>query len=700
MTMRLPTLRPNLIARPLGTSGRFVLKDPRAGSFFEFGPQEFFLLQQLDGVQEADKVCSRFTARFGEALAPEELHGFVELANQRGLVTFPTKPTDDQEAPLNEPVAELGDLASPPTRKQSLLCMRWKLFDPDRLLTRWAPRLWFLWTPLFLAASAVGILMAVITLWTNRAAFASHFAHALQWETLLLAWLTLVGVTLCHEFAHGLTCKHYGGEVHEIGFLLLFLLPGLYCNVSDAWLLPEKSKRAWVTIAGGYCELCLWALAVFVWRATLTDSLVNYLAWVVVSICSVRVLFNFNPLLKLDGYYLLSDLAEVPNLRQRALAQFWQWARWLLWGAPRPAAAARSKFLFGFGAACLAFSSIFLGILLVGLVHYWKTDWGLAAAAGGIVLGLAVFRPLLAGSIQGEVRQMLRTRRFRTGLWLLFIAGTAAALALVPWNDRVGGDMQIRPTMRYELRAPVAGFVSQVNLNEGDRVSENSLVAILKVPDLETRSKHKEAELRESEAKLRLFELGARPDSGEELREPLEGAKHWRDMARVDAERAHREGLKKELEYLSEIQQQLELRSSTAAGVVVTPHLKEREGRYLQEGDLLCEIEDRSTFLVEIELAEQYAARVQPGQKVALKLRALPFETFETEVERIAPAADMGAEPDQEQSYVTVYCRLPNEHPDLRSGMQGYARIYRGERPVGAILYERVLGFLRTEFWW
>jgi hypothetical protein len=128
----------------------------------------------------------------------------------------------------------------------------------------------------------------------------------------------LLAVGLLHEFAHGLTCKHHGGEVREIGVLLLFFMPCLYCNVSDAWLFKEKSKRLAVALAGGYFELFLWSLAAFVWRLALPGTLPHQLAFVVVTVCGVGTLLSFNPLLKLDGYYLLSDGLEVPNLQRRA----------------------------------------------------------------------------------------------------------------------------------------------------------------------------------------------------------------------------------------------------------------------------------------------------------------------------------------------------------------------------------------------
>src|SRR5256884_5117449 len=97
-------------------------------------------------------------------------------------------------------------------------------------------------------------------------------------ETFILAWFVILLVGITHEFAHGLTCKHYGGEVHEVGFLLMFLLPCFYCNVSDTWLMPEKWKRLWVALAGGYCHLCFWAVAGFVLRLPPPDTLTTFVA--------------------------------------------------------------------------------------------------------------------------------------------------------------------------------------------------------------------------------------------------------------------------------------------------------------------------------------------------------------------------------------------------------------------------------------
>lgn len=115
-----------------------------------------------------------------------------------------------------------------------------------------APNLWFFWTRTFFLLSAACIGIAAVLVWANRLELVGQFAQAWQWQTVALVWLTLLSVTTCHEFAHGLTCKHHGGDVHEVGFLLLLLMPCFYCNVSDAWLFREKSKRLWVTFSLGF----------------------------------------------------------------------------------------------------------------------------------------------------------------------------------------------------------------------------------------------------------------------------------------------------------------------------------------------------------------------------------------------------------------------------------------------------------------
>jgi putative peptide zinc metalloprotease protein len=536
-----PARRTDLVIRPLGERGPYVVKDPRTGAYYHLGDEEHFLLTQLDGRRDAETVRATFAERFGQPLSDEELHEFLDMARAQGLL---------QASAAGGPQTAIPPPA-PPDRDRGPLGLRilyWRksLFDPDRLFTWLAPRIGFFWTPAFLVVSAGCIVLAAALLWANRQDVTTSLLGVLRWETAPLAWLVLLFVTTCHEFAHGLTCKRHGGEVHEVGFLMIFFMPCFYCNVSDAWLFPEKSKRLWVTLAGGYFELFLWALAVFVWRVTTPDTLVNYLAFVVLSACGVQTLFNFNPLLKLDGYYLLSDWAEVPNLQQRAGAYVKGWLRRLLWGAARPEPDPRGRFLVIYGLVSWLYSLVFLVLSLVALGHVLGARWGLLGLAAAALLALLSLRGLLHGVTAGEVRTMILLRHKRTVIWVLLLAGVPTALCLVRVEDRAGGAFQVRPAVRAELRAPVAGFLQAVSYDEGDRVSPGAVVARLEVPDLPSRVAQKRAEVREAEAGLRLLEEGARPQEVVEQRRRAERAAAWRDLGRQDLDHA-RESLQKEL---------------------------------------------------------------------------------------------------------------------------------------------------------
>jgi putative peptide zinc metalloprotease protein len=824
----LPARRPELVIRPLGDRGRYVVKDPHSGAFYTFGEQEHFLLTQLDGTRDAEAICQAFAERFGEHLSAEDLGGFLKLARRQDLLqpAGAAGPRAEARPPASLPAAaKLRPTAAksspdPARPRQSILYWRKKLFDPDRLFTWLAPRLEFVWTRPFLAVSTGGIVLAAAVAWASRHDLISSFADAWRWQTALLVWLTLIVATTLHEFAHGLTCKHHGGEVHEVGFLMMFFMPCFYCNVSDAWLFKEKSKRLAVTLAGGYFDLCLWALAVFLWRLSAPESLVNYLAWVVLSVLGARVFFNFNPLLKLDGYYLLSDWLELPNLRQRAWELLAGWIRCVLWGAPRPAAVARARLLLAYGLASWLFSLFFLVLMLVGFSHFLGANWGLAGVGLAVALAGATLPRMFQGFAGGEVRKMLLQRRKRVVGWLLGVGGLAAVLAFVSPEERVGGPFEVWPATRAEVRAPVAGFLREIFADEGERVYSGAALIRLEIPDLDSQLAQKRAAVCETEARLRLLKAGPRPEEVAEQRGRLQRARAWRDLATQDLERA-RSTLRDDLLVLDEEmkqnraeeafcqevlnqstklvgqqaipkreyweaekqmlvarsrQQEAEARKrvrqeagthaaetelakrqrevddaqavlrlleagpraeeveaeqarlarlreevlylegqqgkllvySPVLGLVTTPRLKEKLGRYVHEGDLICEVEGSDELEAEVALPEADAARVGPGQRADLKLRALPLQTLTARVDRVAPRAartapgEVAPHPARGElpSTVIVSCRLEGTDPGLRPGMTGHARIGCGQRSLGEQVLDRVLRYLRTEFWW
>ena len=349
--------RSELLIKPVGADGQHVVKDLASGAYFNLPAIESFLLLQLDGQKSFEEICTAFEQRFGEPITPDEVEEFLGVARAKKLVD----PLPAEGGTM--PVAPQGKPWTPARIARKILFWRQSFIDPDRFLNWFAPKITFFWSAAFFWISITLIAVAGCVLMTNWGEYSDYFPEALSWETVFLAWVVLCVVTTGHEFAHGLTCKHYGGEVHEIGFMLMFFMPCLYCNVSDAWLIPEKSKRLWITAAGTYFDLCLWALATLAWRVTLPGCTPYHFAWVVMSICGGRVFININPLFKLDGYYFLADALEIPNLRKRSLDHVSAHLRWLLWGAPRPAPMPRGTLLFIFGTLSWAFTLFYVSLI-------------------------------------------------------------------------------------------------------------------------------------------------------------------------------------------------------------------------------------------------------------------------------------------------------------------------------------------------
>jgi putative peptide zinc metalloprotease protein len=375
------------------------------------------------------------------------------------------------------------------------------------------------------------------------------------------------------------------------------------------------------------------------------------------TICGVRSFFNFNPLLKLDGYYLLSDLTSTPNLRQRAWDVFAGHVRWLLWGAPRPAVEPKRAYLLAFGVMVWLYALSFLALMAAWLIWRLGDSIGALGTLAAAALAAWVIAKQFNGFSNGEVTQMWRTRKVRVAALALVVIALCAVMILVPLEDKASGSFQVRSTTRLELRAPTAGFLQEVHGDQGDRVNAGTLIARMHVPDLDSLIAQKRAEITEQDAKLRLLRVAPPRPRGAEATEAASETEIRK--AEVDAARASLAKLQEELKYLEARAKKLFVHT-TVAGVISTARLKEKVGQFFNDGEVICVIEEPALLEAQIDVPEQEAQRIKPGQTVELKARSLPFDRLVATVDRIAPAADA---PDPKegklQSTVPVYCKLP-----------------------------------------
>src|SRR5215210_9166034 len=317
-------LRPDLVVQPQFYEGmtHYVIKDPIALKYFRFKAEEYFLLQQLDGQKTLQEVKRAFERKYRpQTISIEDLMRFAAQLHEAGIAQVDTL---EQARVLIE------------RRRKNMWRRVWQFFanilyikipliDPEKLLDRMYPVFRWIFTPYFITAS-IGLMLAALTLvisqWSTFQQRLPDFQSFFNWRTIVYFWCSLAVVKVIHEFGHGLTAKRFGGEVHEMGMLFLVLTPALYCDVTDSWLLKNKWHRIWISAAGIYVECFLASIATFIWWNT-ELGLLNSLMLATMFICSVNtVLFNANPLLRYDGYYVMADYLEIPNLRIKSTQFF------------------------------------------------------------------------------------------------------------------------------------------------------------------------------------------------------------------------------------------------------------------------------------------------------------------------------------------------------------------------------------------
>ncbi|HLP16702.1 MAG TPA: biotin/lipoyl-binding protein, partial [Bacteroidota bacterium] len=502
-----------------------VVKDPRSGKYFRFQEVEQFICEQLDGETSPEVIRHTVETKFDAALSIEALNEFIHSLQGSGLI---------------EGVASQKPLPGLKGRlKGNLLYLRFMLFDPSTLFDHLVRRTAFFFSHAFVVFSFLCILIGIWTMVSNWTEFAQDLPRLYDFAAVPMFIGTNLLMITMHEFGHGLTLRNFGGEVHEIGFMMIYFQPAFYCNVSDAWLLQEKSKRLWVSFAGPYFELFLWSLATLAWRITETETWLNYLGLMVMTTSGVKTLANFNPLIKLDGYYLLSDFLDIPNLRGKSFRYIGDLTKRLTGSSmksPRKLTGREQFIYLIYGGIATVFSFFLFGygtMQLGGFLIENNQPIPLAVFAGfaGLRFRDRLARlfgssksktknsdttPLPSGQISEQppsaptggkkIVTKKRITRYIVGLAGLLIA----AFLIFGWMELiVQGPFVILPVHNADVHTEVEGIIEEIRFREGDLVQAGDVIAHLTEHENRTELEKTEAQINEAHARLKMLQTGA-----------------------------------------------------------------------------------------------------------------------------------------------------------------------------------------------
>jgi putative peptide zinc metalloprotease protein len=468
----------------------YILGNPNVGRYIKLGQTEYNVLSLIQG-RSIPEIASEFTRLYGAGLIVPTIIQFLSKLTQYNLLA--------------------GQGLSATASSQQLsrhAYLRFSLFNPDAFFGRIVPKIRWVWTPWFVIGTLLLKLWIFFLALQNWDELSTHTTRLTTDHYVLILVAGLI-VIFSHEFAHGLTCKAFGGRSTEVGVLLIFyFLPALYCNVSGLHLIPQRNRRLWVIAAGVYWQLLVGAIALLCWLLLEPYTLLSDTALIFSLGSLLNIAFNANPLIKLDGYYFFSQALQLPNLMEKSRAYWRSLLQKITFNEGEQASVTtRQKwFYFFFAPLSLGYTILFLSVMLSYLNEYFVNNFNLAgfALTGGIAAvfmrrqigkGAEVISTALLGkntkpaveseadSTSSESLTIPRVWKRRIALSLVLI-GVVSAL-MIPFEASVGNYGTLTPMKEKEslISAPEAGMVT-VLVNPGEMVEVGKELAKLSNPDL------------------------------------------------------------------------------------------------------------------------------------------------------------------------------------------------------------------------
>lgn len=585
-----PRLRPHVqITRQFYRGRRWhVVRDPSSNQFYRLNPIAHEFVGLFDGQRTIEEIWKIVLERHGDA-APtqgEAIQLITQLYNSNLLAA--------DVAPETEQLLQRGrERTKQKATQQAIGIMYFKIrvFNPDKylswveplfrpVLNRWGFLAWLLFM--------IYCLGAVLPEWETLASGVDSVIAPANWGWLIVVFIVTKGI---HETGHGVICKRYGGQVPEFGFMLLVLFPAPYVDASSAWALSSKWKRMAVGAGGMIFELAVAGAAALVWKSSADGSLVRQIAYNAMFTASLStILFNANPLMRFDGYFILSDLLEVPNLMQRSmkmLQYLWKVHVYRLKNETPPTSS-RSEavilVLYGIGAMCYRVF-LFVSITLAVMGRLFALGLVLAIWTAGMwfVLPIGKFVHWLA---TGNNIADCRSRVIAISLASFAIGG--GFLGMIPFPDHRRASGVVESVEDPGVFFGTAGFVETAHVRIGDVVREGDPLVTCSNDQMVSRLAQLNAKIAEARAVEQRALGNDRQAEAQIARESLHA-------------------LDEQLVYLQERIEKLVVRAPRD-GTVVGQDPELLVGRYVEQGSAACQVIDPEDLRIVALLDQREAA--------------------------------------------------------------------------------------------
>ncbi len=599
-----PRLRPHVEITRQHYRGRrwHVVRDPSSNSFYRLSPVAYEFVGLFDSHRTIEELWKLGLTRHGdESLTQNDVIQLLSQLYSANLLAGDTSPETDQL--LRRGKERIGKKVK--QQAIGLMYFKVKLFNPDAILSwlepifrpilnKWGLLVWSLWV--------IAGFTAVVPHWERlKDGFGSTVAPS-NWAWMIVVFIV---VKLIHETGHGLLCKRFGGNVPEFGAMMLVLLPAPYVDASSSWAFESKWRRMAVGAGGMIFELAVASAAAFVWLATPEGNLLHQIAYNAMFTASIStVIFNANPLMRFDGYYILSDWLEVPNLMQRSTQMLKFLAQKHLYKVRNPtpptSSGSEAVILIAFGLAAMVYRVVlFVSITLYVMGKLFAIGLILAVWTGAMwfILPVGAFLHWLATHAQLAEK---RPRAILTTVGLVALA--ILLVGVIPMPDRRRAVGVVESAARSGVFFAADGFVEVAHVKPGDFVKAGDPIVTCVSPQIQASIDLGEAQLAEAVSK----------EQQAMTRTPAE--------AQVAAE--YVASISEQVAYFKDQQARLIVRAPHD-GRIVTADPASMVGAFVRAGQPLCEVVDESQLRIAATLTQNEAAWLHeyPPHEIGVEYR-------------------------------------------------------------------------------